>query len=140
MALGLGIERIDYTKGVLERFRALDHLLENHPEHRGRLVFAQVGVPSRGKIPAYQQLDVEIDSLVEAINSKWATESWKPIVYEKRQFDAIEMTALHRLAEFCVVSSLHDGMNLVAKEFVASRIDEGGCSFSPGSPAGRRVA
>ncbi|QEH33428.1 Trehalose-phosphate synthase [Aquisphaera giovannonii] len=124
--LGLGIERIDYTKGIPERLRAIDHLLENHPEFRGRLVYAQCGVPSRGHIRAYQQLDDEIDDLVEGINWKWGNGSWRPICYEKRHSNPAEMTALHRLASFCVVSSLHDGMNLVAKEFVASRVDEDG--------------
>ncbi len=124
--LGLGIERVDYTKGIPERLRAIDRLLETRPEYRGRLVFAQVGVPSRGHIRAYQQLDDEIDALVERINWKWGTGAWRPIVYEKRHFNQVEMMALHRLADFCVVSSLHDGMNLVAKEFVASRVDEDG--------------
>ncbi len=124
--LGLGIERVDYTKGIPERLRAIDRLLETRPEYRGRLVFAQVGVPSRGHIRAYQQLDDEIDDLVESINWKWGTGAWRPIVYEKRHFNQVEMMALHRLASFCVVSSLHDGMNLVAKEFVSSRVDEDG--------------
>src|SRR6185312_4320998 len=120
------IERVDYTKGIPERLRAIDHLLETRPDYRGRLVFAQVGVPSRGHIRAYQQLDDEIDALVESINWKWKTGAWRPIVYEKRHFNQVQMMALHRLADFCVVSSLHDGMNLVAKEYVSSRFDEDG--------------
>ena len=126
MVMGLGIERVDYTKGIPERLRAIDRLLETRPEYRGRLIFAQVGVPSRGHIRAYQQLDDEIDALVEQINWKWGLGSWRPVVYEKRHFNQFEMMALHRLADFCVVSSLHDGMNLVAKEFVSSRVDEDG--------------
>ena len=124
--LGLGIERVDYTKGIPERLRAIDRLLETHPEYRGRLIYAQAGVPSRGHIRAYQQLDDEIDDLVESVNWKWGTGAWRPIIYEKRHFNQIEMMALHRLASFCVVSSLHDGLNLVAKEFVSSRVDEDG--------------
>ena len=124
--LGLGIERIDYTKGIPERIRAIDRLLDEHPEHRGRIVFAQVGVPSRVHIEAYKKLDDEIDALVEEVNWKWGIGAWRPIVYEKRHFNQVEMMALHRLAQFCVVSSLHDGMNLVAKEFVSSRVDEDG--------------
>jgi trehalose-6-phosphate synthase len=124
--LGIGIERIDYTKGIPERFRALDRLFERWPRYRGHLTFLQVGVPSRAHIPAYQQLDNEIDRLAAEVNAKWSTPTWKPILYHKRHFSPIEMMALHRLADFCVVSSLHDGMNLVAKEFVASRIDGDG--------------
>jgi trehalose 6-phosphate synthase len=124
--VGIGIDRIDYTKGIPERLRGLDRYLDAHPEARGRLVFIQVGVPSRGHIRAYQELDDEIDELVERINWKWATDDWRPIIYLKRHHSAVEMAALHRLADFCVVSSLDDGMNLVAKEFVASRTDGDG--------------
>jgi trehalose 6-phosphate synthase len=86
----------------------------------------QVGVPTRGHIAPYQQIDQEIDRLVEQLNWKWGTPRWRPVVYFKRHFSPVEMAALHRLANFCIVSSLHDGMNLVAKEFVASRPDEDG--------------
>ncbi len=86
----------------------------------------QIGVPSRTHIRQYKMLDSEIDELVEEINWRWSTDSWRPIAYFKRQHSHIEMMALHRLAQFCVVSSLDDGMNLVAKEFVASRADEDG--------------
>jgi trehalose-6-phosphate synthase len=124
--LGVGIERIDYIKGIPERLRALDRLFEKYPAYRGRLTFLQIGVPSRGQIDAYQQVDLEIDRLVERINDKWGTSRWKPIVYHKRHFGPAEMMALHRMADFCIISSLHDGMNLVAKEFVASRNDNDG--------------
>jgi alpha,alpha-trehalose-phosphate synthase [UDP-forming] len=124
--LGIGIERIDYTKGIPERLEALDRFFERFPDYRERLTFVQVGVPSRGHIPQYQLVDKEIDRLVEQINAKWGTARWRPIVYFKRHFSLVEMTALHRLADFCIVSSLHDGMNLLAKEFVASRADEDG--------------
>jgi alpha,alpha-trehalose-phosphate synthase [UDP-forming] len=124
--LGIGIDRIDYTKGIPERLRALDRLLEKHPTWREHLVFVQIGVPSRTHVKAYQLLDDEIDGLVEEINWRWSTDSWKPIVYLKQQFSPIQMMALHRLAQFCIVNSLDDGMNLVAKEFVASRFDEDG--------------
>jgi len=124
--IGIGIDRIDYTKGIPERLRALDRLLEKYPAYRERLIFVQIGVPSRTHIPQYQQLDEEIDGLVEEINWRWSTDSWQPIVYLKQQHGPVQMMALHRLAQFCVVSSLDDGMNLVAKEFVASRGDEDG--------------
>jgi trehalose 6-phosphate synthase len=124
--IGIGIDRIDYTKGLLERFRALDLLLERHPEYRERLVFVQIGVPSRVHVPQYQHFDEQLDRLVERINWTWCTDTWRPIFFIKRQHGPVEMMALHRLAQFCVVSSLDDGMNLVAKEFVASRTDEDG--------------
>jgi alpha,alpha-trehalose-phosphate synthase [UDP-forming] len=124
--IGIGIDRVDYTKGIPERLRAIDHLLDQYPEYREKLVFVQIGVPSRLHTAQYQALDIELDSLVEEINWRWSTDTWKPIVYLKRQYGQVEMMALHRLAHFCVVSSLDDGMNLVAKEFVASRFDGDG--------------
>ena len=124
--LGVGIERIDYTKGIPERLQALDRFFERFPDYRERLTYIQVGVPSRGHIPSYRAIDEEIDRLVERINWKWSTSKWRPLIYFKRHFSMVDMTALHRLADFCIVSSLHDGMNLVAKEFVASRMDEDG--------------
>jgi trehalose 6-phosphate synthase len=124
--VGIGIDRIDYTKGIPERFRAIDHLLEHEPDLRERLIFVQIGVPNRTHVRQYQQFDDEVDTLVEEINWRWSTDSWRPIIYLKQQFGAVEMMALHRLAQFCIVSSLDDGMNLVAKEFVASRFDGDG--------------
>ena len=124
--LGIGIDRIDYTKGIPERLQALDRFLEKNPAYRERLLFVQIGVPSRVQVRQYKMLDDEIDSLVEEINWRWCTDSWRPIVYLKQQHSPPQMMALHRLARFCVVSSLDDGMNLVAKEFVASRVDDDG--------------
>jgi alpha,alpha-trehalose-phosphate synthase [UDP-forming] len=124
--LGIGIDRIDYTKGIPERLQAIDRVLQKEPDFRERLQFVQIGVPNRTHVPAYQRTDEDIDRLVEEINWRWSTESWKPIIYIKRQHSPVEMMALHRLAQFCVVSSLDDGMNLVGKEFVASRFDDDG--------------
>jgi trehalose 6-phosphate synthase len=124
--LGIGIDRIDYTKGIPERLHALDLLLERQPELRGKLLFVQIGVPSRGEVAQYDALNREIDDLVGHLNWKWQTGAWRPIVYLKQQHSPVQMMALHRLAHFCVVSALDDGMNLVAKEFVASRFDEDG--------------
>jgi alpha,alpha-trehalose-phosphate synthase [UDP-forming] len=124
--LAIGIDRLDYTKGIPERLRMLDRLLEQHPTYRGKLVFVQIAVPSRSTLPAYCQVQREVDALAAQINLRWATASWRPIVLLKRHYSEPEMVALHRLADFCVVSSLHDGMNLVAKEFAASRVDEDG--------------
>jgi len=124
--LGAGIERLDYTKGIPERLRALDFLFETRPELRGKLVFLQVAVPSRINIPAYREIATEVTRLVEEINVRWGTSDWQPIVLETRHLDLTDMTAIHRLADFFMVNSLHDGMNLVAKEFVCSRFDGGG--------------
>ncbi|HWB86522.1 MAG TPA: trehalose-6-phosphate synthase [Bryobacteraceae bacterium] len=121
--LGVGIDRIDYTKGIPERIRALDIFLERHPEWRGKLVFVQVGVPSRMEIAEYRLLADEIGALVAAVNARWGTGSWQPIQFVRENLPAEQMIALHRLAAFCLVTPLHDGMNLVAKEFVASRDD-----------------
>lgn len=124
--LGIGIDRVDYTKGIPDRLQAIDRLLEEHPEYIGRLVFLQVGVPSRTALAAYDDLNRELAQQVETLNRKWAHNSWKPIVFVHRHMDQKALVALHLMADFCLVSSLHDGMNLVAKEFVASRIDGDG--------------
>ncbi len=127
LKLGIGIERLDYTKGIPERLQAIDLFLERNPEYVDQFLFVQVAVPSRSHIPEYQSLEEEIDRLVENINWKWSTKwGWRPVVLYKEHFEPVSMIALHRLAHFCIVSSLHDGMNLVAKEFVASRSDEDG--------------
>jgi alpha,alpha-trehalose-phosphate synthase [UDP-forming] len=124
--LGIGIDRLDYTKGIPERLRSLDRLLEEDPQYRGKLVFVQIAVPSRSSLPAYRQIEQEVDYLTAQINRRWGTALWRPITLLKRHYTPPEMIALHRLAQFCVVTSLHDGMNLVAKEFAASRVDEDG--------------
>ncbi len=124
--LGIGIDRIDYTKGIPERLQALDLLLEEHPEYVGRLTFLQVGVPSRTAIAPYDSLNCSLSAQVEFLNRKWRRGSWQPIVFIRRHIDQTALIALHLIADFCVVSSLHDGMNLVAKEFVASRVDGDG--------------
>lgn len=124
--IGVGIDRIDYTKGIPERFKAVDWFLERNPAYRGKLVFVQVGVPSRSHIPMYKALDDEIDKLVEGINRKWSNGSWRPLIFLKEHYGQPELMALHRLSHFCIVSSLHDGLNLVAKEYVSSRFDDDG--------------
>jgi trehalose 6-phosphate synthase len=124
--VAIGVDRMDYTKGILERFRALDRLLKMYPEYREKLVFVQIAVPSRSRIREYQELEDQIESLTDEINWRWANRSWHPIHLLKRQFSQARLMGLYRLADCCVVSSLHDGMNLVAKEFVSSRVDEDG--------------
>jgi trehalose 6-phosphate synthase len=126
LAVGLGIDRVDYTKGIPERLRALDLFLERHPDYRSKVVFIQVAVPSRTQITEYRQLGAETEALVDRINLRWQSGAWRPIILLKGHLDPVAMMALHRLADFCMVTSLHDGMNLVAKEFVASRCDEDG--------------
>jgi trehalose 6-phosphate synthase len=124
--LGIGIDRVDYTKGIPEKLQALDVLLTQHPEYVGKLVFAQIGVPSRTAIAKYDRLNEEVKQLVTSINDKWRRGSWQPIHFVHEHVDMPALMALHRMADFCLVASLDDGMNLVAKEFVASRFDEDG--------------
>jgi trehalose 6-phosphate synthase len=124
--LGVGVERVDYTKGLPERFRALRRFLERWPEYRERVVFVQIASPSRTRIPRYQQLQQEVREAVRAINEQFGTRAWRPIIYLERHHDHAEIQAYYRNADFCMVTSLHDGMNLVAKEFIAARDDEDG--------------
>ena len=124
--LGVGIDRIDYTKGIPERIQAIDRLLEENPGYVGRLRFLQVGVPSRTAIADYEELNRSLIRQVDEVNRKWSHRSWTPILLVRRHVDQMALTALHLMADFCLVTSLHDGMNLVAKEFVASRIDGDG--------------
>ncbi|MFC1870263.1 trehalose-6-phosphate synthase [Chloroflexota bacterium] len=124
--VGVGMDRMDYTKGIPDRLRAVARFFEKYPEYCGRMVFIQAGVLSRIQLGTYKKLNEEIDSLVEEINWKYGTGRWKPIVYLREHLPPVTLMALRRMAKFFVVSSLHDGMNLVAKEFVASRFDEDG--------------
>lgn len=126
--VGVGVDRLDYTKGIPERLSAIDRLLERRPELARSLTFVQVGVPSRSKLDSYQDIERQIDAQVAAINEKYRSRRGDegPIRYRKITLKARRLVALFRLANFCIVSSLHDGMNLVAKEFVASRPDDDG--------------
>jgi trehalose 6-phosphate synthase len=120
----VGVDRVDYTKGIAERFRAVDHLLNSEPERKGSFQLLQIGAPSRVHIPAYRDLNESLDALAEEINWRHGNGDWRPILFVNEHFSARQIYSLYRLAAGCVVSSLHDGMNLVAKEFVASRSDE----------------
>jgi trehalose 6-phosphate synthase len=125
--IGLGVDRLDYTKGIPERLEALDALLTARPDLRGRLTFVQIGVPSRSDLESYTAIEREIGRRIRALNARHATPGGAPAVaYHTSALGAFSLVALYRLARFCVVSSLHDGMNLVAKEFVAARDDERG--------------
>ncbi len=124
--VGVGMDRMDYTKGIPERLQALDKFFADSPGYRGKVVFIQAGMPSRTQIESYQNISQRIDDLANSINDKYGSDSWKPVVMMTRQLAPAALAALRRLASFCVVSSLHDGMNLVAKEFVSSRVDGDG--------------
>jgi trehalose 6-phosphate synthase len=126
MRVALGVERVDYTKGLPERMRAIRRFFERWPEYRRRVVFVQVASPSRSSIPRYQALQQEIHELVRTINEEIGERGWRPIIYRERHHDRAEVTALYRATDVCMVTSLHDGMNLVAKEFVAARDDDDG--------------
>jgi trehalose 6-phosphate synthase len=124
--LGIGVDRVDYTKGIIERFRGIEHFLDMHPAYRRRFAFVQIGAPSRTHIPRYQQFLDEVMGEAERINARFQTGRWKPIVLLGRHHSHREITRYYHAASVCLVTSLHDGMNLVAKEFIASREDEQG--------------
>ncbi|MBN1895218.1 trehalose-6-phosphate synthase, partial [bacterium] len=124
--IALGVDRIDYTKGLIERILAVDRLLEKYPEYKNRFVFIQLAAPSRTHIKRYHDLGGEIEELIEKKNWKYSEGTWKPILFFKRHFTPEEIQPFYALADLCVVSSLHDGMNLVAKEFIMARCDLSG--------------
>jgi len=124
--MGLGVDRIDYTKGIPERFRGIESFLEKCPAYKNEFTFVQIGSPSRTEIPRYHDVMQEVVQEADRINRRFQTGSWKPIVLLPRQHSHAEILPYYRTADFCLVTSLHDGMNLVAKEFVAVRHDEQG--------------
>jgi alpha,alpha-trehalose-phosphate synthase [UDP-forming] len=124
--LGVGVDRLDYTKGILERFMAVERLLELEPGWIGRFSFVQVAAPSRSTIDEYQSFDARVRALAERINRRFGRPGYVPIVLRIEHYEARQVYELYRAADLCYVSSLHDGMNLVAKEFVAARDDDQG--------------
>ncbi|HLK48468.1 MAG TPA: trehalose-6-phosphate synthase [Bryobacteraceae bacterium] len=124
--LGLGVDRVDYTKGIQERFRGIERLLEQYPIYRGNLTFVQIGAPSRTHIRRYQELMAEVSDEAERINRRFRSGSWKPIIFLNRHHSHAEIQQYYQAADFCMVTALHDGMNLVAKEYAAARHDEQG--------------
>ncbi|HVV82171.1 MAG TPA: trehalose-6-phosphate synthase [Kofleriaceae bacterium] len=124
--LGVGVDRLDYTKGIEERLRAVDELLERYPEFRGRFTFVQLAAPSRTKIERYRELDERVEALADEINRRWSAGDYRPIAFLRAHHEPPRVFTFFRAAEVCYVSSLHDGMNLVAKEFGAARDDEQG--------------
>jgi len=124
--LGLGVDRVDYTKGIPERFLAIERFLEKYPAYQGKLTFVQIGAPSRSHIKRYHDLLAEVEAEAERINWRFQSGKWRPIVLLTRHHSHEQIEPFYRAADFCLVTSLHDGMNLVAKEFVAAREDEQG--------------
>ncbi len=122
----VGVDRADYTKGIPERLRAVDRLVTLFPEMKEQFVLVQIAAPSRTHIASYTRLNQELESLVAEINWRHRTDAWQPIVYFNEHHPHERIYALYRIAAACVVSSVHDGMNLVAKEFVAAREDAQG--------------
>ena len=125
-AVGIGIERLDYTKGIEERFRAVERLLEREPEWIGRFSFIQLAAPSRSSIPQYKDYAERVRALAAEINERFGDAKQPPIILRVAHHEPPEVYEYYRAADICFVSSLHDGMNLVAKEFVAARDDERG--------------
>jgi trehalose 6-phosphate synthase len=124
--LGVGVDRVDYTKGIPERFLAIERFLEKYPAYQGKLTFVQIGAPSRTHIKRYHDLLAEVEAEADRINWRFQSGKWKPIVFLMRHHSHEQISHFYRAADFCLVTSLHDGMNLVAKEFVAARDDEQG--------------
>lgn len=124
--LVLGVDRLDYTKGILERFKGVEFLLDEHPEYRGTLTLLQIASPTRETVEKYVEYAARVTEEADRINKKFGTKDWKPIVLEKRNYSHESLIHLYQHADVCLITSLHDGMNLVAKEFAAARRDESG--------------
>jgi len=124
--LAVGVDRLDYTKGLLERLMGVERFLERHPAYRGRFTFVELGAPSRVHIRQYQELIAALEAESDRINARFQSREWRPIVLLKKHHSHEEILPFYRSADVCLVTSLHDGMNLVAKEFVAAREDERG--------------
>lgn len=136
----LGVDRVDYTKGISERLWAVERLLSTRPDWAGRFHFVQLGVPSRTHLQPYRDLNSDIQDLADWINQKYGTGAWRPVVMLNEHCAPPDVYALYRMAAGCVVSSLHDGMNLVAKEFVSARADDQGVLvLSPFTGAAREL-
>jgi trehalose 6-phosphate synthase len=118
---GIGVDRIDYTKGIIEKFFAIERFLEKNPSYVGKFTFVQIGAPSRTLLKSYSDMVSSVENEAERINLRFRSKNWKPILLLKRHHSHEEIIPFYSSADFCMVTSLHDGMNLVAKEFVASR-------------------
>ncbi|MFH1106691.1 MAG: trehalose-6-phosphate synthase [Candidatus Micrarchaeota archaeon] len=125
-ALVVGIDRMDYTKGLAEKIKAIDEFLQKHPESAEKITLVQIASPTRTHLEAYRQTAEEVETLVEEVNWRNSTDSWKPIIFENRYASTEEIYTLYGLADVCIITPLHDGMNLVSKEFVAAKNDGNG--------------
>jgi trehalose 6-phosphate synthase len=119
--IAVGVNRIDYTKGIPEAIEAIDKFLTKYPEYQGKFTFIQHGLPSRTHLPIYKRLNDRIEEMIEDLNWKYGYGKWQPIIYLKGELSFKEILALYKMAELCIISSLQDGMNLVAKEFLATQ-------------------
>ncbi len=138
--MGIGVDRVDYTKGILERFHGIERFLEKYPTYRKQFTFVQIGAPSRTDIKRYSELLTEVSAEAERINLRFQSTGWKPIVFLQKHHSHKEIEPYYRAADLCMVTSLHDGMNLVAKEFIAARDDEeGSLILSPFTGASREL-
>jgi trehalose 6-phosphate synthase len=124
--VGIGVDRMDYTKGILERFNAVERMLELHPELVGRFSFIQIAAPSRSALEEYQAFEIRLHALEERINKRFTRDGRKAIILKAEHHEPEQVNRYYRAAQVCMVTSLHDGMNLVAKEYVAARDDERG--------------
>ncbi len=119
--IGIGVDRVDYTKGLVEKFLAIERFLEKYPDYVGKFTFVQIGAPSRSQLKSYSDIMSEVENESERINMRFKSKNWKPIIFLNHHHSQDQITPFYSSADLCMVSSLHDGMNLVAKEFVASR-------------------
>jgi trehalose 6-phosphate synthase len=126
VTLAVGVDRFDYTKGILERLNAVERLLEKHPEWIARFVFVQVAAPTRSALEEYRTFQERVERLTLRINERFGRDGYQPVVLLAQHHDSDAVNELFRAADMCIVTSLHDGMNLVSKEFVAARDDEQG--------------
>ena len=124
--IGVGVDRVDYTKGIVERFQAVESFLERYPSYQGKFTFIQLGAPTRTHIKRYADFQAEVVAEADRINARFKRGRWMPIVLQLRQHNRQEVQRYYKLAHLCMVTSLHDGMNLVAKEYVAAKRDERG--------------
>jgi trehalose-6-phosphate synthase len=122
----LGVDRLDYTKGIKERLLAIERFLERHSKFRNRILFIQVAVPSRTRVDEYRIMKREVDETIGRINGRFTGEGWPPIQYIYRSLSREELVAYYRLADIALITPGRDGMNLIAKEYVASQVEKKG--------------